>query len=282
MFRKYFPVHFFAVFMLSVFSGCDIIEPPYTTDHSQDNGNGGEQVRKVLLEEFTGHHCPNCPEGSAMAKDLQSYYGDRLVIMSIHAGWFARVTPDAFNYDFTTPEGDAFYDFFGISQNPIGMVNRKPYEASLLLTPAAWAEAIEDIIHQEPEFNIQIASQPITGQASFAVDVDVAALINSDETFYLSAFIIEDYIIKPQKTNNPEYPDGVIPDYAHMHVLRKGINGTWGERLSDGSIHAGEQFLHTYNVSLNSDWVPEHCSVIAFVYHYPSREIMQVASAPLQ
>ncbi|MDZ7774810.1 MAG: hypothetical protein U5L09_03950 [Bacteroidales bacterium] len=50
------------LFML-IFIGCDEIEKPYLRE--SNGGDGGDPpetgLRKVLIEEFTGDKCVNCP-----------------------------------------------------------------------------------------------------------------------------------------------------------------------------------------------------------------------------
>ncbi len=264
------------------FAACDIIEEPYMTGPPDDqNGNGnGEIIRKVLLEKYTGHHCPGCPAGVDRAKMLQDHYGDKLVVVSIHAGWFARVTPGEFDYDFSTETGEEFYDFFGVSVNPIGMINRNEYEGSLLLSPSAWAEAMVEYIDDTPQFQLGINMLHHEADNELEVAVEVAALENSDCLYYLSVFLLEDGIVKPQKTNDASYPGGVIMDYEHNNVLRKGINGTWGDQLNESSITAESQFVKNYMVSIDEEWVLENTSIVAFVYHYPTNEVVQVEMLP--
>lgn len=276
------PVLYFLTAFFLVFAACDIVEEPYMTGPPDDeNGNGnGEIIRKVLLEKYTGHHCPGCPAGADMAETLQDLYGDKLVVVSIHAGWFARVTPDEFNYDFSTDAGEELYDFFGVAENPIGMVNRNEYEGSLLLSPSAWAEAIEEYTGDTPQFQLEINMQHHEADNELEVCVEVGSLVNSDCLYYLSVFLIEDGIVKPQKTNDANYPGGVIMEYEHNNVLRKGINGTWGDRLNDSPISSESRFTKNYRLIIDQEWVLDNTSIVAFVYHFPTYEVMQVEMLP--
>lgn len=272
--RKYISISVFGAMLLFGIAACDKIEPPYRTDFEGNGHNGGEVVRKVLLEEFTGHQCPQCPAGSDIAYDLKAYYGDRLVLMKIHSGYFARVSDGMFSYDFTNAAGDAIADYFSVELNPRGLVNRKVHEGSLQHPPEAWGDAISQIIDLAPEFHIEIYLE--YQQGNLDVNIEVTSLITCLNTYYISAFLTEDGIISPQRTNNPNYPTGVIEDYEHNHVLRKDVNGVWGELMNEGDIAPQDQFNHTYQVQLDSHWVPENMSVIAFVYNASNKEIIQV------
>src|SRR5687768_4725486 len=73
-------------------SSCDKVKDPYSTtlDGGGDTTATVVKVRKVLLEEYTGHRCGNCPPAAVTAQTLKSTYGERLVVMTVHAGFFAE------------------------------------------------------------------------------------------------------------------------------------------------------------------------------------------------
>jgi hypothetical protein len=270
LFKLIFPVTLFFTLM---FFGCDKIEPPYMTDTQQGGGNE-EVVRKFLLEEFTGHRCPNCPAGTQMAKALKNLYGNRLVIVSVHAGFFANPMSAPFNYDFRTPEGTALNNHFGITQNPIGMVNRTGFEGALLLTPASWGSAMQAMEDIEPGFRLDLGITSISGNI-YRVDADVTALSDYEGELYMVALILEDGIIKPQKINHPDYPEGEILDYEHNHVLRKGITGIWGDKIIDDLFPQGIIMENSYTFELDNSWVPANCSVVVYLMN-SNLEILQV------
>jgi hypothetical protein len=278
-YMKYFKLIIPGIFFfIALFYGCDKIEPPYMTG-TQQGGENGEVVRKFLLEEFTGHRCPNCPAGTEMAKTLKNLYGDRLVIVSVHAGFFANPMSAPFNYDFRTPEGTALNSHFGISQNPIGMVNRTEFEGALLLTPASWGSAMQALEDIEPGFKLDVSITSVSGNI-YRVDADVTALSDHEGELYLVALILEDGIIKPQKINHPDYPDGEILDYEHNHVLRKGITGIWGDKIIDDSFSQGYIMENSYTFELEDSWVAANCSVVVYIMN-SGMEILQVEEKKL-
>ena len=92
-----------------VWMACDKIDEPLSLIGEEDiPQNIGDTVffidstivlhKQVLLEDFTGHKCVNCPEWAIFAHELADDLNHKLVIIGIHAGWYA--TPDATG-DFT-------------------------------------------------------------------------------------------------------------------------------------------------------------------------------------
>ncbi len=271
---RFLSLTFIVVLLAVLLAGCDTIDPPYTTgaDH-HENGNNGEVVRRVLLEEFTGHQCPNCPEGSMIAEELKALYGDRLVIVAIHAGWFANTDDGYFQYDFTTPEGDQLQSHFLVEQFPVGLVNRARFDGSLLLAPGAWGGAMNENLDEPPLFDVRIHNDFEDGGLDVLVEVE--ALEDASGTYHLSVFLTESDIIKPQKTNDTAYPSGMIEDYEHNHVLRTGLDGAFGELIHDNPMAGGEQLLRDYHLTWDHEWEPGNSAIVAFVYDAATKEVIQ-------
>ncbi|MFA5783227.1 MAG: hypothetical protein WC868_13255, partial [Bacteroidales bacterium] len=104
-------IYFLCVVLNSIFLfSCDKINPPYIENTT--NNNTGDTVKKVLLEEFTGHQCPNCPQGAIIAQQLKAIYGEKLILISIHAGDFAEPGTGEFAYDFRSSTGNDINSFF--------------------------------------------------------------------------------------------------------------------------------------------------------------------------
>ncbi|MEP7167922.1 MAG: hypothetical protein ABI855_00990, partial [Bacteroidota bacterium] len=80
--------------------------------------------QNILIEEFTGHMCGNCPPAAEKITELKNIYKERLMSMATHAGSFAITFQQPYTYEFKTPEGIEIHDNFQVSLYPIGMVNR--------------------------------------------------------------------------------------------------------------------------------------------------------------
>ena len=108
-------------------SSCDVEEKPFI----QDYNSYVNPDKKVLIEDFTGHLCPNCPNAARELEAIHDIYGDQIIGMAIHVSKsFARPYPasqaPSFQYDFRTNWGDELDSYYGISAMglPRGMVNR--------------------------------------------------------------------------------------------------------------------------------------------------------------
>ena len=87
---------------------------------------------KILLEEYTGHKCNNCPEGHEIVAKMQKVMQDTLVVLAIHAT--KQAEPDnntIFSNDYRTETGNNYSQVFGITSLPKVTINRKQFNADI-------------------------------------------------------------------------------------------------------------------------------------------------------
>lgn len=256
---------------LGLVLSCDEIKPPYTESLVGPGGSTGDTsvaVQKVLLEDFTGFYCGTCPPASEIAASLDSIYGDRLVVLGIHANFFADVSLHSAPYnspDLRTPAGEEYYTFFGISSNPSGMVNRKKVNGDLILSKNAWASAVANEIALEPEMKIRLTPEYNAADRKVKVTALVTYVKPGSEYDKLVLMISETPVIAAQKDYRLPSPSDIL-DYKHKHVLRDNINGTWGEVLNTTAPAAGVAVTKTYEFSLPANVNPDNAHIVAFVH----------------
>ena len=290
--KKFFYYTFFLGILSFIFTACDKIEGPYMQKNNDvDTAECpvptfpalSNVKRKILLEEFTGHKCPNCPTGATTAHDLLNTYGDKLTVVEIHAGYFA--IPDNngnFTANYSTPEGEELATYFGVTVNPIGMINRKKFSNLFLINLGDWNTAVSNIVNVPAKMYLQTISQLKVPDTSFCIHTKVNFLEDMSGEYNLSVFIIEDSIMSPQATNDvANYPSGIISDYKHNHVLRKVLGSTWGKNIANGQVYADSSKIESYKLIPLSNWKLNHCSIVSFVYDVDSEEIIQVEKVPL-
>ncbi len=259
-------------------AACPVPEFPVVTAH----------FKRALLEDYTGHTCVNCPRAGLIAHDLKTQYQDSLVVIAVHAGYYAK--PSASNpvwaYDFRTPEGTTWDDFFkvGLIGNPNGMVSRKGYPANQqVLSPPAWANAVKNTVSEAPLMDLQLITEYNAAEDKLCIHTKTSFLqAVSGRSLNISLIITEDSIVKAQKNNDPlvgATPD--ILDYVHMHVMRGAVNGTWGTSLLTKEQTSSVPVINTFQTqfagfNLNT-LIPKNCRVVAFVYDVDTKEILQVA-----
>jgi hypothetical protein len=257
--------------ILILLSGCDVLEEPYRKEGIQLNTS-----RKVLLEDYTGHRCPNCPAAGKLMKELKEVYGDNLVMMAVHATQLAKIKfGPHYLYDFTTETGDIWSDHFGLNLSgiPNGLINRKERDGSRIISPGSWATVIYDELNLPAEASIELEAK--WEQQSRQISVRALTTIAdpmAGEAYYVTVVLLEDSIIKPQFNNDPAIgPVPDILDYVHNHVLRMSFTGAWGVPINPQVVDTRN---FTYTLDGSSDIVPENCRVIAFISN-SNREVLQ-------
>ncbi len=219
--------------------------------------------RVVLLEEFTGKGCTNCPKGSREIKNLLTQFPNNLVAVSMHAGFFAN--PQFFplgQYDLRTEQGETLFNYLGPPVGyPAGTIDRTPAGGDLLLSSNAWASAITTEIQVAPAIELSIVKDYNAGTRQLNVTVNGIGKETFDGMINLSIMLTESGIVDAQDDLEA---GGIVPDYVHNHVLRGMLTPALGTQILN-SIKSGETFSESYSTTLDSAWVPENMEIVAFV-----------------
>ena len=234
MATRFYNIARFSLFgFLLLLSGCDeqrrVIEPFVPT---------GDRV--VLLEEFTGKGCTNCPKGSREIDNLLLQYPDNLVVVSIHAGFFAD--PEFFPvgvYDLRAEQSAFLIDYLKpILGYPSGVVDRSFFGGDLQIGLQQWASAISSEIQVPPsiEVNIDHTYNEETRQLTLTVS-GIGKEVESGEV-RLSVMLTESGIVDAQDDFEA---GGIVDDYVHKHVLRDMLTPSAGETLFQ-DIYAGKTY----------------------------------------
>lgn len=270
-----------AILLGFLINSCDKIDPPYFKPGIVDTAKikSGDTVKNVLLEDYTGHGCVNCPGAAELAHVLRdSVYGQRLIIVAVHAGFFAspQFFGPLFNYDFNTDAGTAWDNFYAISTthgNPNGLVDRSDDQGGIVLSPAKWDDAVRDRVQNEFQAKITIENNFNSSSNTLNSKIQTEFQTDLQGSYLLLACIVQDNIIAPQKDENVD--GGIDTTYVHMNALRGSMNGQWGENLTNNPS-GGAVYEKSYSQIFGDDWVPENCRVVAFVYDEATKAVIQV------
>jgi hypothetical protein len=295
---KPFSIILLAIIAAFLLNSCDKLESPYINVPAfvdtaacpvPDFPALITPQKRVLLEDYTGHTCPNCPTAGKLAMDLKDQYPGQLVVMAVHAGWFARTYPESgvpqiFDYDFRTTAGNEWDAYFGNGNagNPNGLVNRLKVNNKYVLRPNEWAGVISSALAEEPLLELQMIVDYDPADRKICAHVQTLFLQTLDRNLKIEAVIIEDNIIAAQKNNDPSIGIvGDIEDFVHMHVVRGTLNGTWGSTLSTIGTPNPASFVKTLQSVLPADCDPDQCHIVAFVFDETTKEVLQVVETGL-
>ncbi len=264
-------------------SACDIVKNPYPPKETVNTNVvfdtvksvPNTTVRTVLIEEFTGHKCTNCPDGAAEIARIDSVYGDTVIPVSLHAGYFALPDPPGsgmYEEDFTTDLGETFNTQFGVAAYPAGMVSRIQVGGNYVLTKTQWETVVQQIKNDQPLVAINITNLYNDSVRTLKVLIDIEWLQNGSSSYNLQVYLIEDHIIAWQK--NGPVDD---PNYDHRHVFRKDLNGIWGTSIP--ATMQGDTLHEEFATNINTEYKSNDCMVVALVYDVNTYEVIQAAEA---
>lgn len=230
-----------------------------------------EAQRVVLLEDFTGQNCVNCPAAHTILEKLSAQHGAAIIPVSIHAGGFGISVESTRYTGLMTPEGDTYNDAWGITEWPKGVVNRH----TGALNPDEWATAVRTEIARPTNLAIDLDAS----LSDDLKDIDIAVTLRpaADIKGRLQVWILEDSIIAFQK----DVDRGRIPNYVHNHVYRASVNGVGGEPVElSAMLHKDLTYTCLVRSGEREQWNVDNLSVVAFVYN--DSEVLQAAKVDLR
>lgn len=232
------------------FASCDKVKNPvierkcdFKNVHIADSNTSVINTRKILIQDYTGHTCGNCPRAAEDLETIITANPGKVIGMAIHAGTqFSPPKLPDFPEDFRTTAGTQWDTYFAMSQNglPKGSVNwaQTPYYQSR----STWSNhaATQLAMAQKAKLFLKVSLDTTT--LSVRTDVKVTMLASTNYDVKLVVVITEDSIIARQKDYSVN-PDE-IPNYVFMHVMRGDLKGTWGEILKPGPVASGAELTN--------------------------------------
>ena len=279
-FSKYIKYALPAIFLLTL-CACDEIDEQdrfqkvEIASGGESGGEGGGEgtgfgAKNVLIEDFTGQRCINCPLATNTISTLQASFGhDRVIPVAIHGGDLTLAAPTGLANEI----GNTYTAERGVSSKPKGEVDR----TGQLLDQEKWGTTVLERIAMTAHVELgveNIAFDADTRELSF--NVNAAADLTGAQGL-LQVWLTESHIIKSQATpDHNRYPYDL--NYEHNHVLRACVSAKDGDALT---LVAGGSETRTYKYILDADWVADNMSVVVIAYN-AAQGVLQVIEQPVQ
>lgn len=213
--------------------------------------------RTVLLEDFTGQKCVNCPRGTKVIEQLQEAYGEGIIAVGIHSGPLG-FKGNATTLGLATDLGDEYYNHWQLEYQPVGLINRHG-----AVNYTDWMTKVREEMTKTSTIDISLDALLSGNQITITVSEWSIAAYDGK----LQIWVLEDSITATQTRHDPIDDDNVTindKNYVHNHVLRAAVNGTWGEAVT---FDANESKTQTYQQAVDAAWNAAHLSIVAFVYN---------------
>lgn len=218
-----------------------------------------EVGRAILIEDFTGQRCINCPTGTEIINGIVETYGeDNVIAVGIHSGPLG-FAGNSKTVGLMTDTGNEYYTRWD-KENKMGqpwvIFNRKTSPDSHYNN---WAAMVGTIISEKANLSVNIANAYDAASRTLTTTVGADG-VNGTVNGKLQVWIVEDGIKALQMM-----PDGKSnKEYIHNHVFRAAVNGTWGE---DVTVKEGETTTKQYSYKLPEAWNADNIAIVAFVYN---------------
>jgi hypothetical protein len=301
--------NYFGIFLLITILSCDKIENPlpeefgkfdwslypgdpsnYPYDISNPSSNWGENTntKGILLEDYTGHKCTNCPAAAQTAKSIEDDSIKNVIVASIHAsadGSFQE-TDGLYLKDYRTDAGDEYVsEMTGFLGNPMGTINRNSQGLSgtVWYLATEWVNGVNNEINKPLIANIQLKRNYFESTNGLFIHTETSFLSPVSGDFHLIIYLIRNDVVSPQKLDA-----GVVDtNYHHHSVLSDNINGTWGTLINDGGLADENTIVYndfTYELPDPSQYPTfniENLSLIAYLCDRNTYEVIQVIKSDI-
>ncbi len=209
--------------------------------------------RTVLIEEFTGQTCVNCPSAHELLNGLDARFNNPdhvgFIVVGIHYSDFGMDAPRGF----VVPECNEYA--VGVANAPSARINRR---TDIIGTDLWTGSLLSEMIRKS---SVKFTGMTASLKASDS-KISIEGTVYASETYKnarLQLWLVEDDIVAPQLTK-----DGPIADYVHHAVFRATLNGVKGQAIdikekTETSFKLNDYPLPTY---VN----PRNLRVVAFVY----------------
>jgi hypothetical protein len=253
------------------------------------------ETKNILIEDFTGVGCVNCPRAHETLKALKSSYSGRVFSIANHPLNATLKTlvepifkpPFVSKRDFRTKDADDLLTYLGSSNSlPTGSINRKLFngETKWLVSDLSWSGyANTELAQTSSAVNIDTLSIKYDASSN-ELTIDLRLVFTQsmpDSQYLLTVAILENKIIDIQEKNE-NGSTIYIEDYQHDNVLRKVITGVYGDLLK-AKYEPGRVFRKRFIYKPTSDelknwnWNTDNLAVIAFVHgNATKKDVIQV------
>jgi len=232
-------------------------------------------AKTVLVQEFTGVQCVNCPTGAEEMHKAQEQYPGQVIVVGMHPYVDAYTKP--FNIDMRCQEAEVMYEAYKPKAFPCAVFNGTTMSTSVNY----WLTTVTNLVAEEAHMTIDASCDYDESNRNLKVDYAINFTSDVNKDLSVMVWIMENNIVGPQLTTN-----GPNPIYVHNHILRASLNGDWGQKLGtsfkNGQTIDGSASISLYNGEdgpLKPAWVAENCQVVVWVFETGSKAVEQATLA---
>lgn len=241
-------------------------------------------LRNVVIEDFTGHACPNCPATATAVHNSTLTNPSRIFEVAIHSGPTGLGTFQEVNIaeglleEFYNPISLEIGTFFGslpgtgFYGNPRITINRIKTGDDLTTNYGTLGTMVPNALSSTLKVNIQSDANYFPTTRGLFLHTEVDVLDNSLTDLGIVVYVVEDSMVAPQKSGAT-----IINNYVHRDILRGTMdNAAFGKTLSSTYLNANGNYYVNYSYQLPTDLDPDNTHLLIYVFDKVTYEIYQV------
>ena len=240
-----------------------------------------DNPRNLLIMEFTGNSCLNCPTGAAVVEEIKEDEAPgRVISVGLHpfgshfTDPVASIHTPSRRQDLRSQAATALFDYYQPSGFPAAVFNG--LKSSMSGSTADWIQRASEALNAMTYVSLSATCAFDPESRNLTVDYDVEFLDIVRKKLNVTVWLVENKIMGTQTMPNGR-PN---LNYEHNHVLRASLNGDWGEPIGE-AFKEGDVVSGSASMPLNEEWVAENCDAVVYVYSDDNKEVEQAISLPI-
>lgn len=256
----------------------NLLDTTYMTSNFSTN-----VTRKILIEEFTGASCVNCPDGKIKLDEVLTAYPDRTLAIGLHHGALgAPVNHSKQNPDFRTKAAEEIAYKFGSNSMPSALINRKEFNGERVIGRLSWKLKVEEILNDPAKIKInsKCTLDNISNQYIYELEIEFLEDYTNEVNYTIA--MLEDDIIAEQKNGS-----AIIENYNFEHVLRKTYTNSLGNILvkPNGSTKYEKGRIYKKQIvldNIHASWNIDKIHLIGYITDNTTQEVIQTSKTYLK
>ena len=272
----------FVVFPLAfVFvSSCEEIGPDINLGKNQNSVSDTTYIespvqtpeaKHVVIEEFTGVRCPNCPQGHQIINAIKTANPGKVIAVSFHP-INSLGAPYPFSaHDFRSQKSQSLFDYLGqIGLEPAAGIDRTVFsgETKILLDKSKWTSQVANQLANTPKANIDLKTSYNSTSRELTMVVEIHYTQAVSEENKVTVLLAESDIVTAQL-------DGSVIDtfYTHKDIVREFISETQGDIIS-ATLEPGRVVRKVYKKVLDAGWKEDDMYLVAYLHEFQNSKII--------
>jgi thiol-disulfide isomerase/thioredoxin len=215
----------------------------------------GTFTKKVLIEEFSGEWCGNCPDGASIIEGIIQANPNRVYAAAVHQGDFLQIS-----------QFSELNSFLSVTAFPRSAIDRVPatnttnsQNGLLAFSRSQWSAHVTKELQKAAIVGLKLKTSLVNDK----LNVDVISGANQNlSNVYLTVYVTEDDIAE----SSAGAQSGAATGYVHQEVLVKVLSAAKGDAIT---LESGMALTKSYNdIALTGGINKANIKVLAFIHYH--------------